>query len=599
MDNKKKILMKRTIIYWLMFIPCLIILGRILYIQIHNHDTALKEFERIYYKKEIIPEKRGNIYSWDSENNEFLIFATYKLRYEIRIDLGDNLDKKWDSIFKKDISGLSDSLSQLFKDKSKKEYLKDLQQARKEKKYNVLIAKEATPAQVERMKTFPFLKPCWDLPSITKREYYKRFYPYEDMWKMARRTIGILQNEIRLYDGIEGQYDSLLLRPAESIFSRKVYASLVDKQFINKEPCDIVTTIDVSLQELADYSLEKCLMENNAKSGCVVLMEVKTGHIKAISNLEFDSSIMQYRELRNIALTDRMESGSTFKTITSMLMLDKGLAKITDTVPKGYRFYPNTKKAIEDDNSKLGQFTFSEALEYSSNVGISYLVYENYVKKGKQSLFIKDIKQYFRFDSVLNLDYKFIFKKNNIPYVGTEPLPVITARGSSVDDVLRLSYGYVSMITPLQMLTFYNAIANNGIMVKPMFVSHILKNKNGAVDTITVKPSILKAKICNEQTLATLQDVLKRVVEHGTAKLSRTSYGVAGKTGTAEINRDKSRNRASFVGYFPADEPLYSCIVVISEAKSPRQHGGELAAPTFKTLSDRAMARKSIKMKKK
>jgi cell division protein FtsI (penicillin-binding protein 3) len=582
-----------------MFIPCIIILGWILYVQIHYHDSAKQEYERNYNKKEILPAKRGNIYSLDSENDDFLIFATDILRYEIRLDLGNNLDKKWDSIFRTNVVALSDSLSRLLPDKTKKQYLKELQQARKEKRYNVLIAKEVTPAQIARMKTFPFFNRCWNLPSITKREYYKRFYPYNDLGKMARRTIGIWQSEISLYDGIAGKYDSLLLRPAESISTKKVAASLIDRQIINKEPCDIITTIDVSLQELADYSLEKCLIENNAKSGCVILMEVSTGHIKAISNLEYDSITGQYRELRNIALIDRMESGSTFKTVTSMLMLDKGLAQITDTVPKGSMFFPKTKKTIEDDNAKNGRFTFSEALEYSSNVGISYLVYENYVKKGKQKQFIDDIKQYFRFDSILGLDFQFIFKKNNKPYIGTEPLPSITARSSSVDDVLRLSYGYVSLITPMQMLTFYNAIANNGVMVKPMFVSHILKNNNGEIDTIKLKTNILREKICNDKTIETLQSVLKRVVEHGTAKLSRTTYGVAGKTGTAEINRDKSRNRASFVGYFPADKPLYSCIVIISEAQLGKQHGGELAAPTFKTLADRAMARKSIKLKNK
>jgi len=147
------------------------------------------------------------------------------------------------------------------------------------------------------------------------------------------------------------------------------------------------------------------------------------------------------------------------------------------------------------------------------------------------------------------------------------------------------------------MLTFYNAIANKGIMVKPMFVSYILKNNNGEIDTITIKTDTLIKKICSDETLLVLQDILKDVVEHGTAKLAKTSYGIAGKTGTAEINLNKNRNRASFVGYFPADSPLYSCIVIISEPQTAHQHGGEIAAPTFKTLADRAMARKAIKQK--
>jgi cell division protein FtsI (penicillin-binding protein 3) len=194
--------------------------------------------------------------------------------------------------------------------------------------------------------------------------------------------------------------------------------------------------------------------------------------------------------------------------------------------------------------------------------------------------FGKDLMDYFYYDR-LNMDIKI-----------EEPKPYINQKGTSVDDILRLSFGYVTATTPMQLLTFYNGIANNGVMVKPMFVSHVLKDGQTVK---TFKPIVIKEKMCKQETLAIVQDILKRVVENGTGRrLSKTSYGIAGKTGTAEIGYSKKgivalQHRASFAGYFPTEDPQYSCIVVVSEPQKNATHGGDLAAPVFRDLSDRVV----------
>ncbi|MDR1848197.1 MAG: PASTA domain-containing protein [Bacteroidales bacterium] len=616
MNDKQTILKRRSWIYVLLFLPCIVILGWILYVQIGLHDKYKQEYKQDYFRNIIVPEKRGNIYSIDSESGELLLFATDVLRYNIYIDLGKNREGKWtipDTIeysykvktengkpkkikdittFKNELNALCDSLVKMFPQMSKAEYLKYFNDNRKKLNRGTAFPinqyksglQNININQCERIKKFPLCKYYWN-GAIQSKEYYTRDYPYDDMDKMAKRTIGIQIKGSNLFDGIIGYYDSILLRPETKVPSQKIARKVLDKKVFNNEPPDIITTIDVSLQELADYSLEKQLRKNNAKEGCVVLMEVSTGYVKAISNLRIDSS-GQCRELENIALTHLMQPGSTFKTLSAMVLLDKGMAKITDTVPKGKRHFPGTQKAIEDDGgAKEGYYIFYEALEHSSNVGISYLVYKNYVESKRRMQFIKDLKEYFWFDSTLKLDYQFVFNRNGKPYKSQEIVPYISKRASSVDDILRLSYGYVSMITPMQMLTFYNAIANNGVMIKPMFVSHIIREVNGERQTSTLKSDTLRKQICKPETLSILREVLKSIVDGGTAKLARTSYGAAGKTGTSEDLKTKI-NSASFVGYFPADKPKYSCIVVIYGTK---EHGGVVAAPVFKDLADRVM----------
>ncbi|MFA6932479.1 MAG: penicillin-binding protein [Bacteroidales bacterium] len=605
-------------VYLILLLGFLCVIGKVVYIQVVEGSFWRKLSEERFVEMRPVKAKRGSIYSVDSDNGELLMLATDVPRYDVYIDLGYTYetDKKTkrrvrqrviaDSIYKKQMPILCDSLARLFVNandsKSKNEYLTYFRKFRNKDKSNryVLVQKNISLEQWERMRRFPLISKEKVRKSrstgkiIHSGKFYLtnyinvvernvRFYPY---YPMARRTIGVpIDGCDTCYDGIDGYYSNYLQGESgirkEKKINPGIWIPMDDNQQIKAiDGKDIVTTIDVRLQELAENSLRKCLDSNDAQSGCVILMEVKTGYIRAISSLQKDKT-GEYKEQTNIAISSYFEPGSTFKAISAMLYLDKGLIDTSSMVPTFEKRFPGAKTSIRDVGKiNHGNVSFSRAMEMSSNVGVSQVVYDNYISKGKKTQFGKDLKEYFYFDK-LKMDIKI-----------QEPKPYINEKGTSVDDILRLSFGYVSVMTPMQLLTFYNGIANNGKMVKPMFVSNIAEN--GKIIK-TFEPTIIKQKMCKEETLKNLQAILKNVVEKGTGKrLSKTGYGIAGKTGTAEIGYSKRgivqiQHRASFCGYFPTENPQYSCIVVVSEPQKNATHGGDLAAPVFRDLSDRVV----------
>jgi len=617
-SDKRDIMFRFFWVYLILLLGFLCVIGKVAYIQVVEGSFWRKLSEERFVEMRPVKAKRGSIYSVDSDNGELLMLATDVPRYDVYIDLGYTYetDKKTkrrvrqrviaDSIYKKQMPILCDSLARLFVNandsKSKNEYLTYFRKFRTKDKSNryVLVQKDISLEQWERMRRFPLISKEKVRKSrstgkiIHSGKFYLtnyinvvernvRFYPY---YPMARRTIGVpIDGCDTCYDGIDGYYSNYLQGESgmrkEKKINPGIWIPMDDNQQIKAiDGKDIVTTIDVRLQELAENSLRKCLDSNDAQSGCVILMEVKTGYIRAISSLQKDKT-GEYKEQTNIAISSYFEPGSTFKAISAMLYLDKGLIDTSSMVPTFEKRFPGAKTSIRDVGKiNHGNVSFSRAMEMSSNVGVSQVVYDNYISKGKKTQFGKDLKEYFYFDK-LKMDIKI-----------QEPKPYINEKGTSVDDILRLSFGYVSVMTPMQLLTFYNGIANNGKMVKPMFVSNIAEN--GKIIK-TFEPTIIKQKMCKEETLKNLQAILKNVVEKGTGKrLSKTGYGIAGKTGTAEIGYSKRgivqiQHRASFCGYFPTENPQYSCIVVVSEPQKNATHGGDLAAPVFRDLSDRVV----------
>lgn len=617
-SDKRDIMFRFFWVYLILLLGFLCVIGKVVYIQVVEGSFWRKLSEERFVEMRPVKAKRGSIYSVDSDNGELLMLATDVPRYDVYIDLGYTYetDKKTkrrvrqrviaDSIYKKQMPILCDSLARLFVNandsKSKNEYLTYFRKFRTKDKSNryVLVQKNISLEQWERMRRFPLISKEKVRKSrstgkiIHSGKFYLtnyinvvernvRFYPY---YPMARRTIGVpIDGCDTCYDGIDGYYSNYLQGESgirkEKKINPGIWIPMDDNQQIKAiDGKDIVTTIDVRLQELAENSLRKCLDSNDAQSGCVILMEVKTGYIRAISSLQKDKT-GEYKEQTNIAISSYFEPGSTFKAISAMLYLDKGLIDTSSMVPTFEKRFPGAKTSIRDVGKiNHGNVSFSRAMEMSSNVGVSQVVYDNYISKGKKTQFGKDLKEYFYFDK-LKMDIKI-----------QEPKPYINEKGTSVDDILRLSFGYVSVMTPMQLLTFYNGIANNGKMVKPMFVSNIAEN--GKIIK-TFEPTIIKQKMCKEETLKNLQAILKNVVEKGTGKrLSKTGYGIAGKTGTAEIGYSKRgivqiQHRASFCGYFPTENPQYSCIVVVSEPQKNATHGGDLAAPVFRDLSDRVV----------
>ncbi|MBP1645330.1 MAG: hypothetical protein H6Q16_905 [Bacteroidetes bacterium] len=616
--DKKDIMFRFFWVYAIILLGFLCVLGRIAYIQIVEGSFWKKLAEERYVELRPVKAKRGSIYSIDSDSGELLMVATDVPKYDVYIDLGYTylIDPKTkqkkrerviaDSIYKKDMPLLCENMAKLFygqnDSKTKNEYREYLNKFRRMGKGNryVLLQKNITLEQWEKFRKFPLISKEKVRKSkstgkivhsgkffltnyINVVERNVRYYPY---YPMARRTIGVpVSGCDTCYDGIDGYYSKFLAGETgvrkEKKINPGIWIPVDDNEQIKAiDGQDIVTTIDVRLQELAENSLRKCLDSNDAQSGCVILMEVKTGYVRAIASLQKNKD-GEYAENSNIAISSYFEPGSTFKTISAMLYLDKGLIDSSSVVPTFEKRFPGARTDIRDVGKvNHGRVSFARAMEMSSNVGLSQVVYDNYISKGKRTQFGKDLMDYFFYDR-LNMDIKI-----------EEPKPYINQKGTSVDDILRLSFGYVTVMTPMQLLTFYNGIANNGVMVKPMFVSNVLKDGQ----TIkTFKPIVIKEKMCKKETLLILQDILKRVVEKGTGKrLSKTSYGIAGKTGTAEIGYSKKgivaiQHRASFAGYFPTDDPQYSCIVVVSEPQKNATHGGDLAAPVFRDLSDRVV----------
>lgn len=615
---KREIIFRFFWVYLIIFIGFLCVIGRIVYIQVAEGSFWRKLAEERFEEMRPVKAKRGSIYSVDSDTGELLMLATDVPKYDVYIDLGytltidDKTHKKVkkrvidDSLYKADMPILCEKMAALFansKDaKTKSEYLSYFRKFRNKETGNryVLVQKNITLDQWEHFRKFPLISKekikknkktnkiiysgkFFLNNSINVVERNVRYYPY---YPMARRTIGVpLSGCDTCYDGIDGFYSKYLAGESGMRKERKINPGIWipvddDEQIKAIDGNDIVTTIDVRLQELAENSLRKCLDSNDAESGCVILMEVKTGSVRAISSLQLNKE-GEYVEARNIAINDYFESGSTFKTISAMLFIDKGMVDTAHMVPTFAKRFPGTVADIVDVGKiNHGMVSFARAMEMSSNVGVSQVVYDNYVATGKKSQFRKDLMDYF------------YFKKLNMDIKTYEPLPYINQSALGNGDILRLGFGYISMISPMQLLTFYNGIANNGKMVKPMFVSQILKD--GKVIK-NFEPTVIKEKMCKKETLDIIQDILKRVVENGTGKkLSKTAYGIAGKTGTAEIGYSKKgivaiQHRASFAGYFPTNNPQYSCIVVISEPHKNATHGGDLAAPVFRDLSDRVV----------
>ena len=612
-NDAKKIKQKMNFVYFLVLVSGVCILGRIIYLQFGEGDFWKQKAEDKIYQVRTYRARRGNICAMDSESGELHFMAANVPIYDVYIDLGST-EKKFNpktqttekkriissEVFQASIRPLCDSLANLFKgmpkSKTARQYESQLRKAYKKGSRYVEIQKGINSEQLERLKGFPLVGRSATYRRGGKKLLIKslnnavvnltprsvRIYPYGNL---ARRTIGIsLDNSDTLFDGIDGHYSKFLRGEHGMRMERKINPGIwvpveTENNFLTaKDGNDVITTIDIKLQELAENSLRQCLDSNQASSGCVILMEVKTGYIKAISSLSKLAS-GGYAEIRNIAVSDLLEPGSTFKTVTAMMLLDKGYADTSDMVPTGIRHFNKASKPIRDvGRMDIGDVTFRRAMERSSNVGISYLVYNHYKNNRRQ--FAKDLKEYFIYEP-LKLDL-------NVH----EPGPTINDTTIYMDDILRLSFGYVTMMTPLQMLAFYNGIANGGKVMKPLFVKEI-RQANRVIKTF--QPIVLREKMCkNPGTLSKIQDILERVVLYGTGrKLAGTSYGIAGKSGTAEIgysNRSQQlKHRASFVGYFPTKNPQYSCIVVISEPQKSRTHGGDLAAPVFKDLSDRVI----------
>ncbi len=580
MSLKKDIVWRVGLVYALFFILGLSVIGKILYIQLVEGDKWIARAQTQTLRDFTILPERGNIY--DSDYN---LLATSVPIYEIRMDLVSNALS--DQVFEKNIDALSRSLSMLFSDKSGNEYKKELLKARKNGERYHLIKRNVSYAELSKLKTFPIFRYGRYKGGFIYVPDNKRVLPHREL---AARTIGYTtKGNMGNVVGIEGAYENYLkgvigVRMMQRL-SGNVWMPLNDKNEIDpKDGQDIITTIDINIQDVAHHALLKQLKRHNAHHGSAVLMEVKTGEIRAIVNLQIGND-GNYHESYNYAIGESTEPGSTFKLPVLMVALEDGLIKLDDSVKTGsgqVRFYDKTIK--DTHKGGYGTITVEEVFILSSNVGVSMLIQQNY--QGKEKEFINRL-----YNMGLNQKLGVEIKGEGAPEIKYPGDPLWS--GISLP---MMSHGYEVRMTPLQILTFYNSIANDGKMVKPKFVKEI--RYHGKLIK-KMKTEVLNPSIASAATIRNAKRMLEGVVEKGTAKnLKNEFYKIAGKTGTAQIANQnmgykaKVQYQASFVGYFPADHPRYSCIVVVNAPSNSVYYGNLVAGPVFKEIADKVYASK-------
>ena len=576
MDNdRKKILLRSKIFLAAVIIVALAIIGRIIYLQI---VTPTEEKEEMSIINKTITPKRGDIFSSDGK-----LLSTSVCYYDTYLDLAcQGVRSMTDSAFDAEVDSLSACLADLFKDKSRDAYRTEIRNAKNKGSRCYCIKRRITYLQYEKMLKFPFLRRGRYGAGFYSNEKYEREKPFG---KLARRTIG----EPGKF-GLELSYDSILsgvegfssflkvskdvMRPIENA---EGYVKPVDGK-------DIISTIDISLQDIAEAALDSQMNNCHAKYGTVVVMEVKTGKVRAMANLMRDT-LGQCHESFNYAVGNlssgvASDPGSTFKVASLIVAMEDGYVTPETKVYVGNGVDNYYGKTIRDSHTpESDSLSVRRIIETSSNVGTARFIYDNY--KHQQMKFVEGLKR-------LHLN-----EPLGIDLVG-EAKPVIHEPGSKNWSGISLpwmAYGYGVTISPLQILAFYNAIANDGKLLRPMFVEAL--SYRGEV-VKEYEPYVIDQQICSKKTIMAVKEMLEGVVQHGTAtNLNDENYPIAGKTGTAQMNYGKQGQKvsyhASFVGYFPANDPQYSCIVSIynPDPNMGSIYGNKVAGNVFRKIADK------------
>ncbi len=577
---KSDILWRVGVVFLLFLLFGFAVLFKIVYLDVIKSEELLKKSIKFSYKDVIITPNRGDIKSSDGS-----LLATTLPKYEIRMDL--KTESITQDVFDKGIDSLAIQLSQLFGDKSISDYKRDLKTARKRGNRYFLLKRDITFPQLKQVKQFSILRRGKYKGGLIVIEKFKREKPFDFL---ASRTIGFLieKNDKDKYGfvGLERAFDSDLKGEKGIAVIRKISNNRVmpvDEQVAPVDGADVITTIDIQFQDIVENELLHALEKHDADYGTVVLMEVKTGKIKAIANLE-KSIKGNYVESYNHAIGTSIEPGSTFKLASLIVALEDGVVKLTDTidVEGGKKKYYD--RWMKDDHKGDNKITVKEAFEHSSNVGISKVIVNNYEKDPRR--FIERLYN-------MNLNQKLGLK---IKGEGTPLIKYPDDESWSGVSLPWMSTGYGLQLTPLQILTFYNAVANNGKMVKPYFVTEVQKHGKtiSKFSTEVINPSI-----CSKSTITKAKEILRGVVKNGTARnINSKDLAISGKTGTAQIanNNEGYKSKkgktysASFVGFYPSDKPKYSCIVVVNNPKRGGFYGSGVAAPIFKHIANKVYA---------
>jgi cell division protein FtsI (penicillin-binding protein 3) len=552
----------------------LAILGQVIRIQ-HVQGNFWREKAKNKIIKASVKADRGNILS-----DQGSILATSLIYYKVGIDA---------KVFKKDsfinfndsLEVLAQNLAQHFGDEEKdakyfrEKILSGINSPKLPKVkylYVPLITEWIDSEQLKMVTSWPIFNRGSRLSGFALDKLQKRFYPYQ---QLGRMTLGIVNDSFKATKGLEYAFDKELRGMDGIVLARRLAGKTLMplEQFGQKltvDGYDLQTTLNINMMDIVRDALKAGVEKNEAKYGVAILMETKTGHIKAIAN---------YPEEFNYAVAQTYEPGSTFKIASAIALLEDKRVSPQDTIDTGDGSIKYFDKVITDHH-RLGKVTFETAMAQSSNVAISKLVQDNY--KDNPNAFIQ------------HLERMHMLEPTGISLKG-EPNPSIVRPGVkewSGTSLPSLSYGYGIQMSPLQMLSFYNAIANDGRIVKPMLVQAI-RDKSQTIRTFETE--VREDKIASDETLKKVRAMLEAVVERGTAKDIRSrDFEIAGKTGTVRKfynGKYQEEYRASFIGYFPAKNPKYTCLIMIDDPSVGEQYyGSQVAAPVFREIASNIFA---------
>ena len=580
-EIKKDILLRVYVVYFGILIFGMAIIGKAIYIRSTEGEELLEKARKQEMKFFPVEAIRGNICA-----NDGTLLATSIPIFDIRMDISSELIT--DELFRNQVDSLAYSLTKLFNDRKTSDYKNLLWEGRRNGERYLLIHRDVTYPQLRQMRKFPILKLGNYKGGMIIEPQYQRELPFKNL---ARRTIGYENTEAaeKVYVGLEGSFSKNLQGTGGKRLMRRIGNGAwmpvdIENEVEPQNGDDIITTLDINLQDLAESALRKELIADSADHGCVIVMEVRTGYIKAIINLG-KTPKGGYEEVFNYAIGESSEPGSTFKLASFLVGLEDGKITMDQPVNLGNGIMNYHGRSMTDAHKLTGTLLAHQVFEKSSNVGTSKLIYNAYAD---------DPQKYI--DGLYRMSI-------NVPQnlqIGGEGRPYIKNTKSKWWSAVSLPWmaiGYEVAITPLQTLSLYNAVANNGVMVKPLFVREI--RKNGQL-VQSFQPVIINPHICSPATIQKAHMLLEGVVERGTGTaLKNPNYKVAGKTGTAQVALNNKgygqgtkaiKYKGSLVGYFPADHPRYSIIVVINNPSRGKYYGGAVAAPVFKEIADRIFA---------
>ncbi|TKK65250.1 PASTA domain-containing protein [Ilyomonas limi] len=577
MEVKRDILWRVYLCFIAIILVCVVVMSKAFYIQQVQGEHWRGMSDSMHQKIVELDAERGTIYSEDGQ-----MLSTSIPQFDIYVDFGaEGLRDKSGKLFRQNLDSLSYCLSNLFKDKSGSAYKKILSNGYAKKTRYFLLKRKISFKEYQQLRQFPLVRLGRNKSGFIAEVRSIRLNPYQ---LLAYRTIG-LNRENAQKIGLEQTYDSVLKGTTGKRLVRYIGGGVsvpVDGA-LDIEPengKDVITTLNVHIQEIAENALMNMMQQSESQTGTCIVMETKTGKIRAMANLgrRPDGS---YWEDYNYAMR-ATEPGSTIKLATLLAVLSEGKTSINDVVKVGNTgtAFVGVREVTDAERSPKPVMTVAECFAHSSNIGMSEIAYNTFAQQPDK--FMKYLHQ-FRLDTITGIDLLGESKPR---------LPRMNRRNEGLHAMVTMSFGYAIQISPLQTLTLYNAIANGGKMMKPYLVNSI---QNDGTIIKQYGPTVLRESICKPGIVKAAQQCMLAVTAFGTGKpiFKDCPYKVAGKTGTAHVADGKygyndGVYQASFVGYFPADNPQFTCIVAIkTKPYAPLHFGGQLAAPVFKEISDR------------